>query len=61
MTDLDKRREVLKWFINFADAIREMRNYNALMSIMAGLNFAAVSRLKNTWKVFVPVHLKAVI
>lgn len=51
VTDLDKRREVLKWFVNFADALREMRNYNALMAVVAGLNFAALNRLKHTWKV----------
>src|SRR5947209_1518481 len=49
--DSDRRREILRWFIAFADHIRELRNYNALLAIMAGLNFAAISRLKQTWKV----------
>lgn len=82
--DAEKRREALKWFIQFAEArpciricmhsvifykprdvhfpaqyLRELRNYNCLLSIMAGLNFAAVSRLKSLWKVCVCVYARA--
>lgn len=63
-TDLDRRKEALRWFLAVAEVrlppffacnhpqhLRELGNYNALLGLMAGMNFAAVSRLKQAWKV----------
>jgi hypothetical protein len=46
-----KRVSVIKSFIWVAQCAREMRNYNTMLEITAGLNMAAVQRLRRTWKV----------
>jgi len=40
----------LKRFINLAKKLQEMRNFNSLMAVLAGLNMAPVRRLKKMWK-----------
>ena len=49
--NIKKRASVIKHFILVAKACRDIRNYNTLLEITAGLNFSSVQRLRKTWKV----------
>jgi hypothetical protein len=48
--DVKIRVEVMKKLISMADECLKSSNYNTCFEIVAGLNMAAISRLKNTWK-----------
>ena len=45
---LKKRAHVMETFIRIADCLREVKNFQALMSVVSGLNNCAVQRLKWT-------------
>jgi len=49
-TDLRKRAVLLKKFIDIAEHMRDISNYNGLMEIIGGLNSLPISRLKATWE-----------
>jgi son of sevenless-like protein len=48
--DVKIRVEVMKKLISMAEECLKSSNYNTCFEIVAGLNMAAISRLKNTWK-----------
>eukprot|EP01127_Copromyxa_protea_P015466 TRINITY_DN4458_c0_g1_i3.p1 TRINITY_DN4458_c0_g1~~TRINITY_DN4458_c0_g1_i3.p1 ORF type:complete len:1010 (+),score=141.48 TRINITY_DN4458_c0_g1_i3:190-3030(+) len=48
-SDLKRRRAITKKLIDVCETLRELCNYNALMSIVSGLRSASVYRLKETW------------
>jgi len=48
-TSLATRVEVIEKFIKIGEHLLELRNFNALIAIIAGLNLSAISRLKFTW------------
>lgn len=48
---LRKRASVIKHFIFVAQACRELKNFNTLLAITAGLNLAVIQRLRKTWRV----------
>jgi len=56
--DLKERGNILKKFIAIAERCLELGNYNTLLEILAGLNMAAIKRLKSTWA-NVPERLKS--
>eukprot|EP01125_Pyxidicula_operculata_P020760 TRINITY_DN7762_c0_g1_i1.p1 TRINITY_DN7762_c0_g1~~TRINITY_DN7762_c0_g1_i1.p1 ORF type:complete len:1452 (+),score=359.51 TRINITY_DN7762_c0_g1_i1:18-4373(+) len=43
------RSNAITRFINIAKALYDMKNFNSLMSVIAGLNTISVSRLKHSW------------
>jgi hypothetical protein len=49
--DAKKRAALLRQWIKVAESCRDLRNYNALMAILAGLNSSTINRLKKTWAV----------
>lgn len=49
--NLKTRTEVLTKFIEIADRLRSLNNFNAIMELLAGLRSAAVHRLRKTWEV----------
>jgi son of sevenless len=48
-TDLRKRRDTMRKFIEIADALRQINNYNGVNEVTSGLNNASIYRLKQTW------------
>ena len=40
----------IRFFISVAQAALEIKNFNLLMSMLAGINYSSVQRLKKTWK-----------
>jgi hypothetical protein len=48
--DVKIRVDVMKKLITMAEECLKSSNYNTCFEIVAGLNMAAISRLKNTWK-----------
>jgi len=46
----DNRPKVLERLIQLAMYLRELKNYNSLLGIIAGLNLACITRLKDSWK-----------
>lgn len=55
--DLKKRVAMIKQFVQLAEACRNLRNFNALMAVLGGLNNAAVRRLKLTWAVRLFIYI----
>lgn len=51
VANMKKRASVIKHFIQMAVACLEIRNFNTLLEITAGLNFSVIQRLRKTWKV----------
>jgi len=51
-----ERGQKIKFFISVAQAASEIKNFNLVMSILAGLNYSSVQRLKKSWKT-VPAKL----
>ncbi len=49
--NLKSRTEAVVKFIEVAERLRAMNNFNGIMEILAGLRSAAVHRLKKTWEV----------
>eukprot|EP01028_Stygiella_incarcerata_P008190 TRINITY_DN349_c2_g1_i1.p1 TRINITY_DN349_c2_g1~~TRINITY_DN349_c2_g1_i1.p1 ORF type:complete len:2015 (+),score=552.66 TRINITY_DN349_c2_g1_i1:127-6171(+) len=47
--DLRKRRDTMRKFIEIADALRQINNYNGVNEVTSGLNNASIYRLKQTW------------
>ncbi|KAH3762931.1 cell division control protein [Pelomyxa schiedti] len=47
--NLPSRIRILERFIELADYLEQLQNYNALMEIIAGLTNSIVFRLKKTW------------
>jgi predicted ferric reductase len=45
---LNDRAKVVTKFINIANELRQMNNFNSLMGIIAGLNMASICRLNFT-------------
>lgn len=50
LTAADHSASKIKFFVQLAGAALELHNFNLLMAVLAGLNFASVQRLKKTWK-----------
>jgi len=48
-TNAKQRAATLKYFICVAKQCKKLNNFNTLLEITAGLNLAAVRRLKKTW------------
>jgi len=48
--NVKKRASVIKHFILVAESLRELRNFNSLLEVTAGLNNASVQRLRKTWR-----------
>eukprot|EP00027_Filamoeba_sp_ATCC50430_P005468 CAMPEP_0168560888 /NCGR_PEP_ID=MMETSP0413-20121227/11301_1 /TAXON_ID=136452 /ORGANISM="Filamoeba nolandi, Strain NC-AS-23-1" /LENGTH=1108 /DNA_ID=CAMNT_0008592221 /DNA_START=186 /DNA_END=3513 /DNA_ORIENTATION=- len=46
---LADRVKILEKYIKIALHLKELNNFNTLISVIAGLNISAVSRLKHTW------------
>lgn len=46
-----ERVEVVKRMVQIADSCMKFQNFSDAASVVAGLNFPAISRLKKTWKV----------
>jgi hypothetical protein len=44
-----ERGYLIEKMIDVAVHLNELKNYNALMELLSGLNTAAISRLKETW------------
>lgn len=45
-----ERAKKITFFIEVAQEALEMHNFNLLMTVLAGVNFSAVQRLKKSWK-----------
>eukprot|EP01094_Clydonella_sp_ATCC50884_P029934 TRINITY_DN9566_c0_g1_i2.p1 TRINITY_DN9566_c0_g1~~TRINITY_DN9566_c0_g1_i2.p1 ORF type:complete len:1109 (+),score=481.89 TRINITY_DN9566_c0_g1_i2:90-3329(+) len=56
-TKMKTRAAVIKLFISTMIRCRELRNYNTLLQISAGLHLACVTRMHRTWEM-VPRRLK---
>ncbi|KAH3760071.1 cell division control protein [Pelomyxa schiedti] len=54
--DLPTRIRVLERFIELADYLEQLQNYNALMEVIAGLTNSIVHRMKKTWTGISPWH-----
>lgn len=52
------RGSVLSRFIDLAQALRKLNNFNSLMSVMSSLQHSAITRLKATWKLITPKQLQ---
>lgn len=50
------RVSTLKRLIRLGEAFLELRNYDGVFAVYLGLNVAAVSRLKRTWKALNDKH-----
>ncbi len=50
MEKIRERIECVIYFLEVAQALREMHNFNGLMELLAGLRNSAVHRLKKTWE-----------
>eukprot|EP01103_Thecamoeba_quadrilineata_P003596 TRINITY_DN13356_c0_g1_i1.p1 TRINITY_DN13356_c0_g1~~TRINITY_DN13356_c0_g1_i1.p1 ORF type:complete len:791 (-),score=164.51 TRINITY_DN13356_c0_g1_i1:68-2440(-) len=48
---LKTRKSLIQFFISVAEKCRQLRNYNAVMEIVSGLQISAVHRLKRTWEI----------
>lgn len=48
--DIRKRTQTIKFLIKLGSKLREIQNYNALMSVMSALNSSTILRLKRTWE-----------
>ena len=46
---LHVRAKIIKMFIRLASCCRQLNNFNAMFSVISGLDHASVSRLKTTW------------
>jgi hypothetical protein len=55
--DIKERVLVLKKLISMAEGSLKYSNYNTCFEIVAGLNMAAISRLKKTWKLLPKKYL----
>eukprot|EP00727_Mastigamoeba_balamuthi_P001244 m51a1_g11116 putative ras guanine nucleotide exchange factor (1535) ;mRNA; r:94500-106068 len=53
---VSSRSKVVSKFITIGDALKRVRNYNTLMSIIAGLTMSSVQRLQNTFQSIKPAH-----
>lgn len=47
--DLRERAMILNRFIYIAKALKDLNNFNGIMSILSALNNASIFRLQNTW------------
>eukprot|EP01104_Vermistella_antarctica_P007229 TRINITY_DN1798_c0_g3_i1.p1 TRINITY_DN1798_c0_g3~~TRINITY_DN1798_c0_g3_i1.p1 ORF type:complete len:937 (-),score=181.60 TRINITY_DN1798_c0_g3_i1:190-3000(-) len=47
---LKERKKVVMFFLDIAKHLRELNNFNSLMSIISGFNSSAVHRLKHTFE-----------
>jgi son of sevenless len=47
--DIKKRKKLIQKFIDLANELRKLNNYNGVTEIIAGLQSVAVHRLKKTW------------
>lgn len=56
--NLDTRAKKIAKFIEVAQELRNLRNFNSLMAIVSGLSAYSVSRLRRTWEL-VPMPLKS--
>lgn len=48
----EERALLIDAFVNLAQKLYELNNFNGMMEILSGLNRNAVQRLKQTWKVY---------
>ncbi|KAG5519994.1 hypothetical protein PMAC_001070 [Pneumocystis sp. 'macacae'] len=49
-SEVKKRVDIIKHFINIADRCRSLNNFSTLTSIISGINSAPIHRLKRTWE-----------
>lgn len=49
--DIKERVRVITWLIKLCKFLKELNNFNGLMSILGALNNSTISRLKKTWEV----------
>ena len=54
---LKERVDTLELFIKIAQNCFELRNFNAVLTILAGMQSSAIDRLKKTWEVGNFCHL----
>ncbi|CAG5094555.1 Oidioi.mRNA.OKI2018_I69.XSR.g13661.t3.cds [Oikopleura dioica] len=57
-TNLHRRANSLKQFIQTCIHLKELKNYNSLFAIISGLDHTAVARLKQTWTAVSPKNRK---
>jgi len=57
-TNLHRRANSLKQFIQSCIHLKELKNYNSLFAIISGLDHSAVARLKQTWAAVSPKNRK---
>lgn len=57
-TNLHRRANSLKQFIQTCIHLKELKNYNSLFAIISGLDHTAVARLKQTWAAVSPKNRK---
>ncbi|KAG4304720.1 hypothetical protein PORY_001773 [Pneumocystis oryctolagi] len=49
-SEIKKRVDIMKHFINIADRCRSLNNFSTVTSIISGINSAPIHRLKRTWE-----------
>ena len=57
--DVKKRAGNLKFWIKCASKLKEIKNYNGLMTILSALNSSTIHRLKKTWSIIQNKHLQS--
>eukprot|EP01103_Thecamoeba_quadrilineata_P013977 TRINITY_DN4029_c0_g1_i2.p1 TRINITY_DN4029_c0_g1~~TRINITY_DN4029_c0_g1_i2.p1 ORF type:complete len:920 (-),score=181.35 TRINITY_DN4029_c0_g1_i2:173-2932(-) len=55
--NLKSRKNLVQFFISIADKCRQLKNYNAVMEIVSGLQISPVHRLKRTWEIVSKRHM----
>jgi son of sevenless-like protein len=53
-----ERAQRIEFFISLGQSALVLKNFNLLMSVLAGLNYASVQRLKKSWKLVSPKLLQ---
>jgi len=49
-TEAKPREKTVKKFIQVAEQLKELNNFNGVMEVIGGLNLWPVQRLKQTWE-----------
>ena len=56
--DLSARARILSRFLNVASSCLALNDFNALFSVMSGINSATIHRLKKTWEAIPRKHVE---